>query len=142
MTAERDQSFDYLPATLADIATVIGLENAIAIARAKGGTRVWIPTKVSDGHWLARLVGMNAAMALCSYYAVDGIGVSLDIPLTTFSSYKRAEAERAKAIRALLDEGKTASEIARIVGVDRRTVFAHKAAIKSGRVDGRQGTLF
>jgi len=132
------EDFDFLPGVLAEIASVAGLDNAIYVARAKGGTRVRIPAKCDAEHWLSKACGLAAALVICEHFAANGAGIMLDIPLGPASS----DATRARAIRERLSRNETANEIARAVGVDRRTVFNHKAKLKSGEKDNGQGSLF
>ena len=54
-------SYDWLPPLLAEIAEVAGLDAALALASARGGSRITIPAHPRADHWFARAVGMEAA---------------------------------------------------------------------------------
>lgn len=48
---------DLLPSVLGEIADVAGIAAALAIADKVGGTRINIPARVQDDHWLVETVG-------------------------------------------------------------------------------------
>lgn len=109
-----------LPPSLVEIANVAGLAAATALARAKGGRRVYIPAKAGEGHWLVSLIGGDAARKLGRYCGGDYVV----IPATLTGEAQR----RRDAIDRLTDEGASVSDIAAIVGVDRTTVQRRRAA--------------
>ncbi|MBB4302333.1 Mor family transcriptional regulator [Rhodobium orientis] len=126
-------SFDGLPALLAEFAEEIGLEGALKIAEARGGQQVYLPSSVSDDHWLSELVGRPAAEKLCRRYCARG-GINLVIPLGPAGHRSKARRRLFKA----LAEGKSVSETVRASGVHERTVYRAKARLK----DDTQGDLF
>ncbi len=130
------EDFTFLPAVLAEIAEVAGLVPAIQIAKAKGGQRVTFPAKLKDGHWLIEAVGIDAARVICAHFATDVGGIDIDIPFGPTST----RARRKRQISELIGQGKSANQIARVVQVDRRTVFRHKKA--AGDDSNGQGSLF
>ncbi len=106
----------------------------MALVRAKGGTSVYIPAKVKRSHWLARLVGHEAANAIAAHYRIisgEGRynGIWLLIPMA--SSAQKAE----RWNEVLTDPELSASDTARTMGVHERTVFRRRA-------QRRQGELF
>ena len=52
---------DLLPGILGEIADVAGIPAALAIADEVGGTRINIPARAGDDHWLVKTVGREAA---------------------------------------------------------------------------------
>lgn len=130
-----------LPGVLADIADLIGEAGAIAIASAKGGTRVYFPAKVDSTHWLAEVVGVAAARKICEHFAVNGnAGDHVVIPLCVGGTYRQMIRRIAERIHAKDNERASSSEIARTVGVTQRTVHRHRGRHR-GKRDKRQGTL-
>jgi len=102
---------------------------ALAIARAKGGQRVYFTARPSASFWLVKLIGMDKARkvgeALCPAYS----GLELDVPIgrATFQ-FRRAEVER------MTLDGASKMIIAEHLGVHYRTVQYHRAAL---RAEGR-----
>ncbi len=109
-----------LPDILQEIEDLVGLSAAIAIADAKGGTRAYIPAKISDnGHWLVATVGREKADKICAHFAVNGQGDRHLIPMAG----NLATARKHNAIRKMVDENTPIDIIARTAGCHRRTVF-------------------
>lgn len=131
-----------LPPVLQEIADIIGLDAALKLAQAKGGQRVAIPGTVRDGHWLVGLLGREKADEL-SAYLTDGNRVHLDVPFGPTMN-----ANRYRRTYELLDNGKSANEVARALGTTRRTVQRRNAkrTDESGEPhsehDDRQADLF
>lgn len=130
-----------LPGILGVIADVAGKDAAYAILQARGGTRVTFPAAPSETHWLTKLVGAEAAMAICDHFAQGnpsggrtGMPGSVDIPLHNTSLQKAARRRIADELRA----GKSASAAAREAGVHERTAWRVKAKLR----DDNQGELF
>lgn len=65
-------SYDWLPPLLAEIAEVAGLDAALALAEARGGSRITIPARPRPDHWFAQTVGMEAAEKIAAFYRVGG----------------------------------------------------------------------
>lgn len=126
---------DELPEIVATIADAAGMDAAWTIVRAKGGQQVFIPARPNQGHWLVKLVGMEAAQAICQRLSVNNRGDSHIIPLAS-------KARRAEAYRHAVEAGQPPNQVAAALGVHRRTVFRNIAKVK-GRTGGkRQGDLF
>lgn len=113
----------HLPAVLAEIAHAAGVEAAWAIARAHGGTSIYFPRDCVAGHWLAELVGLEAARKICRQFSVGNTGVNVLIPLA------RAGQQKERMVRAL-EAGNSASEAASIAGMHERTAFRARKRLK------------
>jgi hypothetical protein len=132
-----------LPGVLGEIAAVAGDAAALNLAARVGGTRVYIPARVDDSHWLTECVGRRAADQICKHFAIDGRrGQRLDVPLAagTYSQVKRMIAKR---VHELDRKHMSSRAIARAVGVTQRTVHKHRAAHRGGGHDDddKQGRL-
>ncbi|CDP54050.1 hypothetical protein [Devosia sp. DBB001] len=121
---------EFLPEIIAEIAGVAGFDAAWTIAVAKGGQQVFIPAIASPDHWLAQLVGLDAATRICAHFSTRSSGDKILIPMAS-------GARRRKAWADALASDKSANEIAATLGVHRRTVFRHKS-----RTNDDQGELF
>lgn len=126
-----------LPQVLADIALIAGEEAARRVAGAVGGTRVYIPPVPQPDHWLAKLVGLEAARKIADHFTAGIGGARIDIPLgdTGFAASQRARAD------AMILAGRSERDIARACGYTDRGVRMRKARLKAQR-DSRQGDLF
>jgi len=116
-SAPRDYS--WLPKIYREIAAVAGLDVALAIGRAKGGTRVRFASKASEDHWLRQLVGPEAAALVAELYPAEWV----ILPLSPADGLKgrRRRAEQA------LDSGATADEAALIAGRHVRSIYRYRA---------------
>lgn len=128
-----------LPGILADIADIAGIDAAYEVARSHGGTRVSIPPRAVQGHWLTELLGFEMADKICQGLATldpDGKlrGVQNEIIPRGPAAILNAARRRAQEA---LDEGKSAREAARIAGLHERTIWRMKA-----KEDDGQGSLF
>jgi hypothetical protein len=134
-----------LPGVLAEIAEVAGEPAALIIATRFGGTRVYIPTQVDDKHALVESIGREAAIKLCEHFTVDGRGQRLDIPLHFGRTYRELQCAIAKRVHELDDGTRSASAIARAIGITTRTVNRHRAHHTGSKATGehapKQGRL-
>ncbi len=134
--------YSWLPELLAEIAEVAGLDAARQLAESHGGVRKRFPAELPKGrHWLTDCVGREAAAKICDHFrqgtASGGFrGVYVLIPRGPTGAIASARRLMAKA----LDEGKSASEAARIAGMTERT--AYRARAKNRNDDDKQGSLF
>ena len=119
-------SLDGLPALMAEIAEVAGVEAAITICDRYGGNRVYIPRYAPDHHWLVHCVGRVAANALCQHFAVDTTGIELELP--TGSALNKAQ--RRARLERMIAEGYRSPEITRRLGVTRRWVTHVKGELR------------
>lgn len=129
-----------LPGLLGDIARIAGVQAAYAVAQARGGTRISIPPRAVEGHWLTDLLGMETADCVCRGLAtLDNEGRLRGIrdeiiprgPASLLSNARRVA-------RQALADGKPAREAARLAGLHERTVWR----IKAEKEDDSQGSLF
>lgn len=127
----------WLPALLAEIADVAGLDAALAIAEARGGTEVYIPPSAPDDHWLTETAGAAAAEAICAHFAGNGRGCRIEIPLGP----KGAAARLRRQVDRMIADGKSEREIALATGYSGRGVRMRKARQRQHHESG-QGSLF
>jgi hypothetical protein len=130
-----------LPGVLSEVADVAGEPAAVLLASRVGGTRVFIPAKVSDGHWLVDCVGRQKAELICKHFTVDGRGQRIDVPLGGAGAYPQLRRAIAKRVHDLDLSNKSSSQIAREVGITERTVHRHRSSHR-GTTNRRQGKLF
>lgn len=129
MTAPRST----LPGVLAEIAEVAGIEAAWAIARAHGGRSIYIPAHAPAGHWLAELVGLDAAARICKHFRYSNSGREIVIPIAR-------QAEQRRRLYQALASGMTAAEAAGTAGMHERSAFRARRRLKDD--DDSQGELF
>ncbi|MBK5958797.1 hypothetical protein CCR97_11330 [Rhodoplanes elegans] len=130
-------TYSWLPGLLAEIAEVAGLDAALALAAARGGTRVRIPAQADDDHWLVRCVGRKAADAICIHFRQGSNrprGVYVEVPLGRTANARRVMAQA-------LARGASAAEAARAAGMTERSAYrmrrrAHRLS------DDRQARFF
>ncbi|MFT0861685.1 hypothetical protein [Ancylobacter sp. G4_0304] len=123
----------------AEIAEVIGLPAAVKLAEARGGTRIMVPAKAGDGHWLVQLLGRETAEQLFAHFREHGPegvprGRLVDLPRGPTGSLATARRRMVEA----LESGVSADRAARMSGMTRRSAFRIKKRIR----DPRQGDLF
>ncbi len=103
-----------LPGVLARISEAAGPEVALEMASKFGGRTVYIPARPVADSVLVRAVGQAAVEKI-----IRAIGRGhLEVPLGPLANYARMRA----AIRAQLRAGKSAPQIARMLGCHERTV--------------------
>ncbi len=124
----------FLPGLLEEIADVAELPAALAIAREKGGARAYIPARAPDDHWLTQCVGREAADKICAHFAADGRGIELLIPIGPAGN----RGQLVQQIYLMLDQGRSAADIARELGIHERTARRHRKK----RGEDRQPDLF
>jgi DNA-binding NarL/FixJ family response regulator len=127
-----------LPPVLAEVAEVAGVTAALQLAHAKGGSQAYIPKpeNLTPDHWLVEAVGDIAARAIAERMGGGHCGIPLG-PLNGMRS------KVWRAIQEGIKEGKSAHEIARLIGVHHRTVRRHRNGHSGiGSDDPSQGKLF
>ncbi len=116
-----------LPGILQEIADAAGLEVALKIAKAKGGTRVDFPGVKALGtrrkNWLTELVGEDAAKKVARAIG-DPNGIKLDVPTAR-------NAFLAEAIGRRLGGSDGAQRIALACGCHVRTVHRYRARLRA-----------
>lgn len=128
------RSLGWLPAKLAEIAQVAGLDAALRLAEARGGTEVYIPAHAPDGHWLVEAVGREAADAICAHYAVGETqksGWRMELPLGPVGT----AAQIRRQVDRMISEGRSEREIALATGYTGRGVRMRKAKARIGDDD-------
>ena len=136
-------SYSWLPALLAEIADVAGLDAALALAASHGGCRVRIPAEVkSDRHWLARCVGREAADRICAHYRQGtGSGQMRGAYVLVPRGPTGAIASARRRLAQALANGASAAEAARIAGMTERTAYRQRSRVRAVE-DDKQGSLF
>ena len=122
------------PGILADIADAAGPMAAHRVAEARGGAPAYFPRPeaLTDDHWLVAACGWVSATVIARRLG----GGRHDVPLGPLVGVRSAVA---RAIRDGLASGLTGHAVARLVGVDCRTVRRHKNGNKTpGNDDQRR----
>ena len=125
-----------LPGVLGDIARVAGVEAALTLAEARGGTQIYVPPKPDADHWLSKLVGEDAAIAIADELTC-GVGpLRVDLPSGPrgFMALKRAEVDR------MIAAGESERDIALATGYTSRGIRKRRARL--AKRDDRQANLF
>ncbi|WP_224825615.1 hypothetical protein [Cognatishimia sp. MH4019] len=128
-------SYSWLPPLLNEIADIAGIDAAIAISNVRGGSRVSIPAKAPDGHWLVDAVGRESADKICEHFRSGYGGAVIDLPVGP----KSAANETRKKVDQMIRDGVSADKIAQTMNVHRTTVFRRKAKLSP---DENQPDLF
>lgn len=113
--------------TAEELETICGREAAGKLMVAWGGTRVYVPARLTDDHPLIAIMGEAAALALVA----DAPRLDVCIPLGGTGARAREREE----LRALIAAGLSSATIARRLGISRRTVFREK---RRQRLEARQ----
>jgi len=121
----------YMTPLLNRIADVAGERAAIILGNERAGQQIYVPKHMKEDHWLAELIGFDAATAMSRKFANQKI----DIPPALGGDKKR----RAATIAEMIDKGYSINTIVRLTGVSRSTVKEH---LKRRPRDDRQGSLF
>lgn len=130
-TLPADQRYRLLPEAGQEIADAIGVEATLTLLKARGGTRISIPVTCDDSHWLAQMLGVQTAHALCEAFTTlspDGRrrGAYIKLPLGPAANLGQARAAAYRAIDATLDQGGSVDEAVRASGMSRDTVMRRK----------------
>jgi len=130
MTQTPDRA--YMTPLLNRIAAVAGERAALVLGREKAGQKIYIPGTMTSEHWLATMIGLEAATAIADTFGSQHIVVP--------AALSGEKIRRARVIAQLLDEGYSINQIVQRTGVSFNTVRNH--AKKRGRKNDRQGELF
>lgn len=116
------------------IAEAAGLEAALAIAKAHGGCRVYVPKpdwlEKGNSGWLVDLLGRESAIRVAECYGGENIVLPMGPSRRSALNYFRVEDARRR--------GLTTNAIARELGVGRRTVFYYVAEIRREESEARK----
>ncbi|MGD9539072.1 MAG: hypothetical protein AB7P52_17705 [Alphaproteobacteria bacterium] len=121
----RPVSPEPLPKLLDRVAAIAGQGAALALARAYGGTEIYVPSTLPPGHELEAVLGRPAAELVIGEI---GGGWRL-IPLGPFTTHAR----QGRLILARLRDGAPAADIAREANVHVRTVKRYRARLRHSR---------
>lgn len=117
-TPDNQNDRVWLTPLLNRIANVAGENAAIALGRARAGERIYIPERMTADHWLAELVGLEAASKISAAFGSQ----KMEIPQSVAGDKRR----RAAAIADLIDRGYSTNAIARTLGISQNTVAEHR----------------
>ena len=120
-----------LPIVIAEIELVAGPEAALQLSLAKGGQTVYIPREARADHWLAEVVGLEAAVKICVHYRVANTGARLLIPIAK-------QALQRRRLYEALEAGSSASKAAEAAGMHERSAFRARKKLRCKD----QGDLF
>lgn len=120
-----------MPLIIAEIERVAGIDAALKLSLAKGGRTIYTPYSVTADHWLARLLGLEAATKICEHYRVGNTGARILIPIAKQAMQRRALVEA-------LENGASAPKAAEAAGMHERSAYRNRRRIR----DQRQGKLF
>lgn len=126
-----------LPGILGEIADVAGEAAALAIAKARGGTEIYIPPVPAPDHWMSKLVGSTAARAIADHLTCGVGGLRVELPTGPAGHAAQARAQ----VDAMIREGRSERDIALTTGYTARTVRRRRAQLGKP-ADTRQGDLF
>ncbi len=105
---------DNLPPVVREIEQIAGWTAALRIVKRWGGTRLYVPERIGEGHPLAQAAGLDAAAKLSRRFA----GVHIEIP----RAYRALCAERRAQIAARYAAGESAARLAREYGMHHRWI--------------------
>jgi hypothetical protein len=138
------ESFEGLPHPLDRIAEVAGLEAALLLAEEVGGTRVSFPRYVTADHWLSKLIGIDAAKAVCNEFkqlSADnrerGSGEMI-LPRGPANMYHKAKAR----FYELRENGKSVRRSGMKVSVTERTAWRWEHERRHGLAHENPDQLF
>jgi hypothetical protein len=142
--------FRHLPDALADIAAAVadatgdpaaGLRAALAMARARGGQRIYVRPVAEDNPWLLEAVGLATARLITAYLCAGQV-VYLDLPIAGTRGRSAERQQRRAIIAAGLAAQLPIDEIAAAAGVSRRFVFWVQARLRAREGSPQQLDLF
>lgn len=132
MAISPDIDLDLLPQSLQAIVELIGTAPAIALVERYGGIRCCVPHTVTRDHALAQCIGLKAARRLAEEYG----GETLELPL----AIQALRHLRDQEIIRRLEDGESASKLAREFNTTRRNIFLIKS--KSNNLSDPNLSLF
>lgn len=130
-----------LPGILAEIADVAGEEAALAVARVRGGTQIYIPPIPANDHWLCQLIGPEEAAAVCDRLTAGVGSRRADVPMGEFSAYRAESRNRYQLMDQMIAAQKSEREITIATGYTSRAIRRRRAKI-GNPADERQISLF
>lgn len=117
-----DSSFrEQLPASLQDMAEVIGDDDTMKLVENYGGTRIFVPHRMGAQHKLATLLGLEQARKLSNVFGGEALTIA---QCSKLFKYKRNE-----EIRKKYDEGVSITVMVREYGITERQIYAIIASV-------------
>lgn len=113
--------------TIDDVCATIGFSATIRLVGWFGGSNVYVPEQVDDGHKLAAVLGISAARALCSEFGSQTIWV----PADPAGDRRRSYEVRKSVAKALLKSNSTQA-VAEDLGLSVRQVQRIKKELEEG----------
>ena len=95
-----------------ELCELLGPGGLAALAANRGGRRMRVPKRIPAGHWLAGILGREAAERMASRYG----GCRLYVP-------RGGASARAARIRELRRQGRSVAQIATAEGISDRRVW-------------------
>ncbi|WP_454887849.1 hypothetical protein [Sphingomonas oryzagri] len=114
-----------LPRVLAEIAEIAGEDAALAVARERGGTQVYLPPEPKPDHWLSELLGHDVAGKIAAQLT-GGFPMRVEIPLGPTSHAARTRA----IVDRMISEGRSETEIAKASGYNARSIRRRRAIMR------------
>ena len=103
---------------LYEISTHIGLAKVRVLVEHCGGRPLYVPKLAKAETKLGKLLGVETTQILADHYG----GQTITIALNAIGDHAQHHAKRRQRIIELLAEGKSRTEVARILGTTERTV--------------------
>lgn len=129
----KEELPDTLPESLRDIAEIIGLPKALGLAERLGGTRIRVPVKYRDDHYIVPIIGHKA----WSKFWYEFQGQHMDLPRN--AAYLRSLRNQQICVEYY---GKyTAGKIALRYQITERSVYKIVSEMHDPMIDA-QGDLF
>lgn len=128
-----DDLSHYLPLSLREMASAVGLQPVIELAAWRGGISLYVPHTLSASHPLSDHIGAIAALWLVYNHA----GEVINVPRA--ASYLRGR--RDQAIRSRHAAGASAAHIAQAYGLTERHVWCILSAAGVAPAPPRQTSL-
>lgn len=132
---ESVSQIDDLPEVLRLVAEATSFACAMKLAQACGGTRVYIPARPKEHHWLVKLLGQSDATRVAEALVPAQSGMDILIPMGSHASL----AAKHRRAACLIDNGHSKRETARAVGLHQRSV--ERLAARMGQ-NANQDDLF
>jgi len=103
---------------------LLGDQATMTLVYSHGGTQVFVPAHAPTHHWLSQLIGPEAADKLCAHFAVTSAGgrsagATVELPRPSCKL-------RRMKFRKLDDQGLSAADIARQLGLSARCVRQYR----------------
>lgn len=127
-----------LPGVLREIADIAGEEAALAVAAARGGTQIYLPTVPPIDHWLCRLIGVKQARAVAEHLTCGIYGCRIELPLGPAGHAAKARA----TVDAMLMEGRSERDIAIATGYSVRGIRMRRKRLGRPPDQDRQLSMF